>query len=318
MALRRLVLPYLIVTLIAYGIGAAGAARWTARADWWASWRERRILGHDSGGAHAHRPERRPPAVTAPWGESHVPLHRPLIRSGRAVVYSPYSAPPGSSVDFLAWQMSRAVTAIYGSSESWESIRNRYLVVRDDGATGLAVPGFSYRTNHPGLPAPKAGGTFPLILFLVVVPYFFLIALYLRLQRTDHSDRGRLTIYWSIAGFLPLLWIMPFIATLAGWLGPGSRRRPHRHGDEPPGRVGGADRGGLGGRVEVHRPGLCDGRAAVPEHGGARPPSAPHPHRLGGGEDVGIRAYGPAPRSGLPYRAAGFFAGPAPWMPDMF
>ena len=27
------VLPYLIVTLIAYGIGAAGAARWTARAD---------------------------------------------------------------------------------------------------------------------------------------------------------------------------------------------------------------------------------------------------------------------------------------------
>ena len=160
--------------------------------------------------------------MTAPWGESHVPLHRPLIRSGRAVVYSPYSAPPGSSVDFLAWQMSRAVTAIYGSSESWESIRNRYLVVRDDGATGLAVPGFSYRSDHPGLPAPKAGGTFPLILFLVVVPYFFLIALYLRLQRTDHSDRGRLTIYWSIAGFLLLLWIMPFIATLAGWLWPGA------------------------------------------------------------------------------------------------
>jgi len=69
----------------------------------------------------------RPPDITAPWGESHAALNFPVFKGSRAVVYSPFHTPEGCSQDFAAWQIGRAVEAVYGKSLPLGEVKERYL-----------------------------------------------------------------------------------------------------------------------------------------------------------------------------------------------
>jgi hypothetical protein len=95
-----------------------------------------------------------PPAITAPWGESHEPWECCPIKGRDAVMYSPYSIPAGSSREFVAWQISREMGAIYGLQVAPEQISarfDRYFEKHDDGIWALRTWGDPLRADFPKL-----------------------------------------------------------------------------------------------------------------------------------------------------------------------
>lgn len=58
--------------------------------------------------------DEKPPTVTTPWGESHTPGIRPFIRGGKLALYNPYEFHEDASVEFVRYQIDRALARIYG------------------------------------------------------------------------------------------------------------------------------------------------------------------------------------------------------------
>jgi hypothetical protein len=143
----------------------------------------------------------RPPDNDSPWGESHPPWTIPLIRGGNAVLYSPFSTPEGSSPEFVALQISRAVETVYGRSVPPSEIMARYLEV-DDG--GTVVPskagGLTLRHDYPDLVEPRRVTSFPLYMLLTTVLYLFTSCVYLRSCRVTVSHRRRLVLFFALLG----------------------------------------------------------------------------------------------------------------------
>jgi hypothetical protein len=118
------------------------------------------------------------PEIAAPWGERHTPWHAALIAGGRPHVYSRFSTPPGSSAEYIAHQLSRAIERIYGARIPAAELQARYLVARDDGTPAYRESGVPLAADYPGLAAPFSGhGLIPLTIALMGVPWLLLMAL---------------------------------------------------------------------------------------------------------------------------------------------
>jgi hypothetical protein len=160
-----------------------------------------------------------PPApVTAPWGERHVPAHYAMFRGGRACFYSPFSTPAGSSVDFVAWQLSRAARAVYGASIAPEEIRERYLEV----SGGRVVPKggrFALRRDHPGL-APRGGSALDAVMMaLAFCPWLIASAALFGTCRAGVPEWGRLAVYWGALGLI-FAFVVAFMGLIfTRWMG---------------------------------------------------------------------------------------------------
>jgi hypothetical protein len=156
-----------------------------------------------------------PLAVTAPWGESHVPAGVPLVRAGRAVAYSPFQAPREASPAFVAWQVARALERAYITRVPWQEIRERYLVERSDASVGVAEGGLTYRRDHAGVRARGSGPALPFVLLLGVAPFFLLLAVLLRHFRAGVSDRRRMIAFYVVLALPLALWLAPFVAGIS-------------------------------------------------------------------------------------------------------
>ncbi len=125
------------------------------------------------------------PPSTAPWGETAKPREFPLVRGRPAVLYKPYPIAPESTVDFAAWQISRAVAEVHGLRLPYQEIRDRYLETGPDGRVQLKVGKFTLLGDHRDSRTPWAMRTFPAIMTLICLPWFLCAALVFRLQRAD-------------------------------------------------------------------------------------------------------------------------------------
>jgi hypothetical protein len=124
-----------------------------------------------------------PPALGSPWGESHEPHGTTLWRGSRAVVYSPFDTPPGSSAEFVALQLSRALEAVYGRHVPPEELRERYLRVDESGRTVAATGDLALLAHYPELESRGANGRILMTIIVVAVPLLLSLALVLRLLR---------------------------------------------------------------------------------------------------------------------------------------
>ena len=157
------------------------------------------------------------PRVSSPWGESHqVATVVTPFRGSRAALYSPFSTPEGSSLDFVALQISRAVEAVYGGSIPPEEIRDHYL--RVDGA-GEVVPmraGLTLLADYPELRSRGAGLEFPLLMILVFVPWLLLVTVLLQFLRAGTSVRRQQVMIWVFMGFCLALYLGSMFADIFG------------------------------------------------------------------------------------------------------
>jgi MFS family permease len=154
----------------------------------------------------------RAPDTVAPWGESREGWAKPLFRGCPVKMYTPYHTPPGSSIDFAAWQISRAIEAVYGESVSPEEIKDRYLRKRDNGTATLIPKRLKIAEDYPRFRRiTPSGPFFPLVFATVFVVWMLAMSVYFQAHRAGISNRKRTVVMWILLGIMMLWWISMFL-----------------------------------------------------------------------------------------------------------
>jgi len=163
-----------------------------------------------------------PPLATSAWGESHEVWSRE-VWSGRAgLVYSKFSTPPGSSREFVALQISRAVKDIYGEELSAEEVSARYLAVDAAGRVVPAGPGLTLKGDHPEWRAVSHGPVFPVMMLAVCGMWLIALSAYLGTLRPGFTEKQRKGRFWwgmvILMGLHFLQFVLLFTETLDHWI----------------------------------------------------------------------------------------------------
>jgi hypothetical protein len=145
------------------------------------------------------------PELTSPWGESHPASSSPLFRGSTAKLYSPYNTPEEGTAAFEALLLSRAIDAVHGVSIPHEELLDRYFEVDGDRLLGLNRGGLTLQQDYPDLGRPEGQRQFLFLMAFVLVPWFLLLAIFLRTFRAGLSDRTRQVTFWSLLGLALLL-----------------------------------------------------------------------------------------------------------------
>jgi hypothetical protein len=141
-----------------------------------------------------------PRTNTSPAGETHDAWSTWVTKIAPTRIYSPFSTPPGSSIDFVAWQLSRAVEAVYGETIPPKEIADEYLEIDDEGRVVPRGGALTIQTEHPEFRRSGAGGMFPFAFLLAVAPFLLLALVYFRAFRPGAgSARPRWTMFTILA-----------------------------------------------------------------------------------------------------------------------
>jgi hypothetical protein len=159
----------------------------------------------------------KPPAITAPWGESHEPWACRPIRGRAALMYSPYSLPAGSSREFVAWQAGREMADIYGVEVQSDDIVarfDRYFEQHESGSWTVKSWGDPLRADFQGLrlrdwARPMAATVLIMCISWFLVTAWIIYAFFSGVSPTFFSVLGR---------FLPPAIPIFFVAIMV-WLG---------------------------------------------------------------------------------------------------
>jgi len=155
-----------------------------------------------------------PPILEAPWGETHEAWSVPLARGTRAVLYSPYSTPAGSSPEFVAFQLGRAIHEVYGASLSPDEIARRFLDLDASGGVVWKGESFSAWVAEEGLRPRPDGPLFPLLFTTIGVLWLITAWIYMWSFRVTFSDSSRKWVYFGLLGVLLALHIMQTIGVI--------------------------------------------------------------------------------------------------------
>jgi len=110
-----------------------------------------------------------PPVVRAPWGEEAQPGPMYLWEDGGAAVYSPFAVERTSSPEFVAYQLSRAIRAVYGAEIPADELQSRYFTRAPDGGTRVKEGGVSLRADYTDLRRLRTGPAYPVIMLVMHV-----------------------------------------------------------------------------------------------------------------------------------------------------
>jgi len=142
------------------------------------------------------------PRPSSPWGESAEPWTKEILRGRPHLVYSPFSVDGGSSIDFVALQISRAVEAVYDARVEPEAIRERYLEVAEDGSVRPKENALTIRRDL-GLRVRPLGPVFPFMALVAGALWLLTATPYFSHLRADVPERSRKSAFWL--GMLGLL-----------------------------------------------------------------------------------------------------------------
>jgi len=163
-----------------------------------------------------------PPAATSAWGESHEVWSREIWSGRSSVVYSKFSTPPGSSREFVALQISRAVMDIYGETLSPEEVSARYLAIDAAGRVVPARSELTLRGDHPEWSVLSHGPVFPVMMLVVCGMWLVAISAYLGSLRPGFTEKQRKGIFWwgmvILMGLHLAQFVLLFTETLDHWI----------------------------------------------------------------------------------------------------
>ncbi len=143
------------------------------------------------------------PPIESPWGESHPVWSSELVKGSSVRIYSPFSAPAGSSPRYFAWQLSRAAKAIYGVDLDQDELRRRFLERDTSGALRIRAERcrdgefIALSAEYDGLRPVRGAPWFPLLIGLATLVSLLLLPPYLRSFRANLSD-GRRNLAFAV------------------------------------------------------------------------------------------------------------------------
>jgi hypothetical protein len=142
------------------------------------------------------------PMNRSPWAEEYRAWSAPVYRGSAVEVYSPFSVGAGASVDFTAWQISRAVKTVFGEAITPEEIEHRYLRERSDGSAALRTEALTLRADHPEWKRRYMGPVFPLTMTLVIVLWLAALWVFFGGARAGKGIRRRTLRGFALMGVL--------------------------------------------------------------------------------------------------------------------
>jgi len=219
--LALLVSPLLLSLVVGYGVGTVVVARDTTH-------EPIALFQADDGNYYLRVPleaceltrRGRVPMNRSPWGEEYRAWSAPVYRGSAVEVYSPFSVGAGASVDFTAWQISRAVEMVFGEAITPEEIEQRYLRERSDGSAALRTEAMTLRADHPEWTRRYFGPVFPVTMTLVIVLWMAALWVFFGGARAGKSIRRRMMRGFTLMGVLFGLYTAVMIAAATRFASP--------------------------------------------------------------------------------------------------
>lgn len=149
--------------------------------------------------------------IAAPWDETYPAMSVPLFKGLPGQFWKPFTTPPEASLDFVAWQLSRAVQAVYGADLAPEYIADTYLVIGPEGRVVAREQGLTLAGDHPAWRTPYGGPVFPVLLGGEIVLWLLTLALFFRLCKPGMTIKKVRVRFWIIMAALLGLHIVMFI-----------------------------------------------------------------------------------------------------------
>jgi hypothetical protein len=139
-----------------------------------------------------------PPArVVAPWGESVAPQTVDVVEGLPLRLWKPYTTAPGSSAEFVAWQIARAAARLHGTEIPPDTIRMRYLIADADGPVTARAGGLTLVADGLARPQGRLGPVAPLLLGPVILATLLVTWSIFRLCGPGASLRRVRTVFWG-------------------------------------------------------------------------------------------------------------------------
>ena len=160
-----------------------------------------------------------PQDVVSPWGESHPVWKYPLYSGSRIAVYSPFSTPEGSSPRYIAFQISRAIEAIYGASVPYQEILDHCLDISAD-QTAVLKNQDRLLADHPEWRLRGEIALTPFLLVAISLVYAVMVSIYLRACRAEVSDARRKAIFFAMAIATITVTAAQIALMIAQWIRP--------------------------------------------------------------------------------------------------
>ncbi len=149
----------------------------------------------------------------SPAGETHDAWSTSVTEAAPITIYSPFSTPPGSSIDFVAWQLSRAVEAVYGEIIHPEELAAAYLEIDETGGVAPRGGMLTIHADHPEFRRIGVRGMFPFAFVLAIVPYLLLALVYFRAFR---PGAGSARPKWTMVAILAATFGLHMLVNLGG------------------------------------------------------------------------------------------------------
>jgi hypothetical protein len=137
--------------------------------------------------------------------EPHAAWSVRLFRGTDTVLYNPYHAPEGSSPEFVASQLSRAIEAVYGRHISPEELSDRYLESGPDGGTTLKVGRMDLGDDYSGLRPRGWSTSLAAVIALIGMAWLLYLAAIMP-RATSAITIGHLTLTIGIMFLAFVIW----------------------------------------------------------------------------------------------------------------
>lgn len=197
--LAWLVWPSLVVMVIGYGVGQWQQKRQIEGADVFSFVHEERGYGLRVP-PRVFEVVRGPdaPMITAPWGESHESQTAVIWKGLPWLLYKPYSTPEDASLEFVAWQLQRAIKAVYEEDLPYQEILNAGIFFEKDGRVEVGDEGLKLLGRHPQWRPRSSGPVFPWLMGSIFLIYLGSLGLYFRLLRRQVSQVRQRVFFWTM------------------------------------------------------------------------------------------------------------------------
>ncbi len=157
------------------------------------------------------------PLIVAPDGSEVEPFSRSVMKGLPWQFYQPYHTPIDAGPDFIAWQIHRAVQAVYGVEISPDEIRQRYLEVPEEGPVEVVEAGLTLQADYPELHNGYRGPVFPILVGSILILFILAQGVIFSFYRPGITYKRGRVVFWGMMGFLFLLHVCVYATLIAGW-----------------------------------------------------------------------------------------------------
>jgi hypothetical protein len=216
--LRWLVLPVVAVFLLGYGVGRFMELLSPERSE--------RIAFHNDpdnyglkvpGEFFSFTFSDAAKLVSSPEGETHEVFAAPVFKGLPGIMWTPYGTPPGATLDFVSWQISRAARAVYGLEIPPGEIAVTYLTEDANGLVTVREPGLTLREDYPAADPTDLGPVLPLLVGSEIVLFLVVLTVYFRVFKPGVTIGKSRLVFWLLMGGLMALHIAGFVFFILDW-----------------------------------------------------------------------------------------------------